>query len=400
MRAYKVQKIEIELNKEDKKALDDISSLCCRLYNYLLRYCKFYYFSNDQSNYILRAYKLTNRLKDIKDCKPILKGVYSLLLENVAYRVRKGLLAIPEDRRYDNINFHDWDKSWFTLQYIKRNVGYKVKNNSLEISLSASKKIKAKLLERKKNFEPVYLEISKQHDRYFAIFCHCIEVPVTLPQSSIRNWIAIDQNHENFFVAINSEGHSIRINRLQSEYYFNQSIDNLVDKIKLCTSVKRKKKLYKALNRITNKRKEQTDTALHLIAKKLATKYDLVLIGDYVPCREDIPFENMKKVMVDRTHIVYFRKILEWDIKKCGKAFRIIDERNTTQKCCICGLEEYRNPHQRSFKCKETGKLIIRDLNSCINIARKGGIIVRNPVVNKIMYTYRFDFRNSKLIEI
>lgn len=395
-----VQKIEIKLSKEDRKALDDTSKLCCRLYNYLLNYCKLFYFSNNKSNYLLKPYQLSYRLKDIKEEIPILKGVYSLLLDNVAYRLRKGLLAIPEDTRYKNINYQDWDKNWFTLQYSKCNVGYKVKNNNLEISLSAKKRISVKLLEKKNEFKTVYLEITKQHDRYFAIFCRRKEVPDTIPMCSIKNWIAIDQNHENFFIAINSQGQSIRINKLQSESYFNQSIDDIVDKIKVCTKTKRKKNLYKALNRITNRRKEQTDTALHSIAKELATKYDLVLIGDYVPCREDIPFENMKKVMVDRTHIANFRKILEWDMKKNGKIFKLVNERSTTSKCCICGLEEYRNPHQRNFKCKQTGKFIIRDLNSCINIARKGGVVVKNPVVDKIMYTYRFDFKMSKLIEL
>ncbi len=400
MKAFKVQKIEIKLTKEDKKALDDTSKLCCRLYNYLLNYCKADYFANNKSNYMLKAYQLTYRLKDIKERIPILKGVYSLLLENVSYRVRKGLLAITEDKRYENINYQDWEKYWFTLQYSKCNVGYKVENNKLTISLSAQKKITVKLLEKKEKFKPVYLEVTKQNDRYFAIFCKRTEVPDTMPQSLIKNWIAIDQNHENFFVAINSKGQSIRINRLQSESYFNQSIDDIVDKIKSCSCARRKKELYKALNRTTNKRKEQTDTALHAIAKVLASRYDLVLIGDYVPCREDIPFENMKKVMVDRTHIVLFRKILEWDMKKQGKIFKLVNERNTTQRCCICGLQEYRNPHQRNFECKTTGKFIIRDLNSCINIARKGGVMVKNPVVDKIMFSYRFDFKQSRLIEL
>jgi putative transposase len=343
---------------------------------------------------------LNNLLKDIKENHTELKGVYSLLLENVAFRVRKALLSTSEDRRYENINYYDWAKKWFTLQYPKCNYGYKVENRRLRISLSSNHKINATLLENKRKFEPVYLEITKQHNRYFAIFCQRTEVPEPIPLGKIRNWIAIDQNHENFFVAINSNGQSIRINKLQSESYFNQSIDDIVDKIKICNNDKRKAELYRVLNRTTNKRKEQTDTALHKIAKELALRYDLVLIGDYVPCREDIPFENMKKVMVDRTHIVYFRKILEWNMKKNGKIFKLVDERLTTQRCCICGFEEYRDPHQRSFKCKKTGELVIRDLNACINIARKGGVIVNNPIVNQIMFTYRFDYKKGRLVLI
>lgn len=400
MKAFMVQKIEISLKSEDKKVLDDCSLLCCRLYNYLLKYCKLYFESNNKSNYLLGAYRLNHCLKDIKEFQPELKGVYYLLLENVAFRVRKALLAIPETSRYENMNFHDWDKSWFTLQYSKSNVGYSSLNNILKISLSSGKTINARLLEKKKSFNPINMEIIKQNDRYFAIFCFKTEVPKAMDLVKAKSWIAIDQNHENFFVAINSKGESIRVNRLQSETYFNQSIDDIVDKIKACSDSKRKKNLYRVLNRITNKRKEQTDTALHVIAKKLSDCYDLVIIGDYVPCRDDIPYENMKKVMVDRTHIVYFRKILEWDLKKKGKLFKLVDERNTTQRCCICGNEEYRDPHKRSFCCKQTGEFVIRDLNASINIARKAGFEVNNPIVDSILFTYMFDFKKSQLVKV
>jgi transposase len=87
-------------------------------------------------------------------------------------------------------------------------------------------------------------------------------------------------------------------------------------------------------------------------------------------------------------------------MKKNGKIFKLVDERLTTQRCCICGFEEYRDPHQRSFKCKKTGELVIRDLNACINIARKGGVIVNNPIVNQIMFTYRFDYKKGRLVLI
>lgn len=201
-------------------------------------------------------------------------------------------------------------------------------------------------------------------------------------------------------MAIDYLGYSIKINRLQSEFYFNQSIDDIVDKIKQCKSLKRKKNLYKALNKITNKRKEQTDTALHLIAKKIAEKYDLVLIGDYVPTVKNIPFDNMKKSMVCHSHIVSFRKILEWNMIKRGKTFKLVNEEYTTQRCCICGCEEYRDPHKRNFICKKTGEFVLRDLNSCVNIARKGGLIINNPIVDKIKFNYRFDYKQSTLVKI
>lgn len=159
MKAYKVQKIEIDLCKQDKLKLDTTSSLCCRLYNYLLKYCKLSYLSNNGSNELLKPYKLSKNIEGIIETFPILNQVNFMLLDNVAYRVRKGLLSIPYNKRFENLNLKEWNKEWFTLQYLRCNQGYKVVNNILTLTLSKNQEINVRLLEKKKILDLLILKL-------------------------------------------------------------------------------------------------------------------------------------------------------------------------------------------------------------------------------------------------
>ena len=57
----------------------------------------------------------------------------------------------------------------------------------------------------------------------------------------------------------------------------------------------------------------------------------------------------------------------------------MVDETDTTKTCCITKTKKKRPPEERSWVVN--GRLVLRDINSAVNIAKKAGKILD---VNKI----------------
>lgn len=112
---------------------------------------------------------------------------------------------------------------------------------------------------------------------------------------------------------------------------------------------------------------------MYSIAHELYRRYDLVLIGDYTPTNGTAPFKNMKRSMLNQEKIGEFRDILEWVAVKKEKYYKMVNERNTTKECCVCGHKEKKPPDVRKFTCVSCGTTILRDSNASVNIGKKEG---------------------------
>jgi len=351
-------------------------------------------------------------LPSLKRQYPELQNVYSSVLKHVVFELKKSLHAIPKEKRFTELHFLDSMDKWFYLFYGDKGKGYKVISpRCLRISLSGKKRMYVTMSQDILSVNIEYLSIVQKYGRYFAIFQYYVDIPRVLVKKQSSSWIAIDQNHENFFMAIDSRGITYQFTRLLSERYFNKQINSIVDKMKECGSLKedgelvvtdskRWRYLKRTLNRLCNKRKEQTFVALHSISKWLAHRYDCILIGNYLPEKKDIPEHNMEDTMLQRSHIGRFRKILKWDCEKRGKEFRLVDERGTTATCCLCGSYYHKDPKQRTYICYKTHTVVVRDLNACVNIARKGCVSVTYVVVDKIDQMIMYDYQLNRLKRI
>ena len=211
------------------------------------------------------------------------------------------------------------------------------------------------------------------------------EQEIVIPKDS--KWIALDPNHKNFFVGVDYKGDSIEFKKLQMVKYWDKVIDDLKSKRDVCQKNYRKRKtengtkytvhsprwnrINHALNIAYNKRREQIKTALYSISHELYKKYDLVIIGDYTPTNGTAPFKNMKRSMLNQEQIGSFRKTLKWVAEKEGKYYLMVNEKNTTKDCCVCGNQEKKSPEIREFTCKNCNTTIMRDSNSAVNIAKK-----------------------------
>ena len=213
------------------------------------------------------------------------------------------------------------------------------------------------------------------------------EKKVELPKEC--RFIAIDPNHKNFFVGVDDQGESIEFQKLDMIKYWDKRIDSLKAKRDICEKNYRKRrskqgiqytihsprwnKMNEALKKAYHKRREQIKTALYTIAHWLYGKYEVVMIGDYVPSKETAPYKTMKRSMLNQEELGQFRKIVKWVAEKEGKYYIEVNEKNTTKECCICGDREKKEPNVREFTCKNCGTKLKRDINSAVNIGKKVG---------------------------
>jgi putative transposase len=80
--------------------------------------------------------------------------------------------------------------------------------------------------------------------------------------------------------------------------------------------------------------------------------------------------------MLNQTYIGMFRTILKQVCDKSYKHYVMVDERNTTKECSVCGTLEHKDPSVRVFTCPKCGTTFNRDCNSSINIAKKQNLIL------------------------
>ncbi|MBZ5752697.1 RNA-guided endonuclease InsQ/TnpB family protein [Metabacillus rhizolycopersici] len=225
-------------------------------------------------------------------------------------------------------------------------------------------------------------------------------------------WVSLDPNHKNFFVAVDDQGISYEMSTLFQTKYWDQKIDQIKSKRDRCTRKsiqhtteygtaywqpsRRWSRYNRTLNQAYNTRREQIKVSLYSMSHWLFDQYDVVFIGDYTPTNETATSKKMKRSMLNQEHIGQFRNILKWVAVKRGKQCVVVDEKNTTKECAVCGHKEKKEPAIRSFTCVSCGYTIVRDLNSAINIAKKTSILSGSDWVTEwkldtITYAVRYD---------
>ena len=136
----------------------------------------------------------------------------------------------------------------------------------------------------------------------------------------------------------------------------------------------------------------------HFVAKTIITntKANTIIIGD-LPVKKMAKRKkgtgSAKRTKANRTlnhslqntgSLGRFAQFLTYKAEKIGKRVIRIDERGTSQKCCICGRRRKRRLYERTITC-DCGNLLDRDVNSAINIMER---FIRN----KRKYAKKYDF--------
>ena len=127
-------------------------------------------------------------------------------------------------------------------------------------------------------------------------------------------------------------------------------------------------KVAKIHKRVSNQRKD----FYNVLANNLVKNHDYIFAED-LKIKNMIKNHKLAKAISDsgwRSFLV----ILEWTAIKRNKTFILVDPKNTTQTCSICGVisDEKIILGIEEWTCPNCGKHHIRDINAAINIKSKG----------------------------
>ena len=406
MQADKVIKLEFEEDNDAFNVLDGQSRICNRLSNELLERAnelKIAYKQTGDEEFALMLYSkrgLRNLIPEIKKEYPFFNTVHSSPLKNVGLRSSAAIQAHQKSKKGKSKGssewprFKSWKTSWYSLLYDEPNKGFKVEGSTLVLSLGRGLNKEQRYLSlhlKEAHLLQGYtirnLRIIREDGKYYAIF----SVKTTLPEKKhIKKAIALDPNHKNFAVGVDTDGNSIEI---QSPYWIKQ-IDRRIDEIKAkrdCCKKnahkrevldsqghptgniytipsRRYKKFQKVLNKASHKRREQTKTFMFTVAHGLCRRYDCIGIGDYVPNGTGLT-KAMRRSMNNFSLLGRFKEILCWTAAKSGKHYIKYDEKGTTRTCHICGYEvpDGLSPSIRQWICPVCQTFHIRDENAAQN---------------------------------
>lgn len=414
------RKITLHLTEEQKWAFDGQSKKCNWLYNHLLDLCQKDYQSGNQKQ-LIKGRNLRDQVPIIKEDHPFLKTVHSSPLKNTALRLKDAYNGFFNHHR-GFPKFRSWKKKWFSLYYDEPNKGFKLIDSiTLRVSFGKNEdnrqikhEVKMKEPFQLNNEKVKTLRITKDHQQYYAVFT--LERLFVAPKKQQKTWIAFDPNHKNLMMGIDQDGRTFEFRNLSQLRFWDLVIDHLKSKRDRCEKKSRYMKTdhsaywkpsrkwdryNKALERAYHKRREQIKQVLYAIAHWTAKRYDEVIIGDYVPTPDLSIYQTMHRSMLNQTPVGKLRHTLEVQ-QKSGKYYQEVEEINTTKACCICGHLEKKKPDIRIFTCKQCGNTINRDINSSVNIAKKGNKSLPGSGymdLKEPMYTVLWRFRQSKLIQ-
>ena len=424
------QNIWLVVNNENELILDGQSKILNWLYNYLIdltaKQYEIYLQDSTQYPLVYQKYGLRNYVVNVmKKEYPFLNTVYSKPIKECAMRVENSFKQFFKKIR-GCPDFRAWKKKWFSLYYDESFIGYKIVGNKLILSCGKDLtndriKVEATLTEKIKDGVVKSLRLCKKLNRFYISIVLEKEVK---PKKEIKTWISIDQNHKNFFCAIDYKKDTYEF----SNNDFIKYIDNEIDKVKSKLSLKKKftnkdnkgydkdlkykiytkqyQRLKNVLDNLYIKRREQKKTFLNTVANYLYKNYDLVIIGDYVPDTNTATKDNMHRSMLNQSMIGELRYILQEQADKCGKHLKIKSERNTTSDCSCCGSRVYKDPKVRYFVCEKCGNKFVRDLNSCLNIGKEeikmlsGTDYLLDLDLSLVKYSISYSFKGIRVHEL
>lgn len=403
-------KIEVVADAHSEHILDGQSRICNWLYNHLLDYAiaqKKEFIATGNSECAKTVYTkrgLRNHIPVLKETHHFLKSVHSSPLKNVGLRLSSAIQAHQKSKKGKRKGkagwprFRAWSAHWFSLFYDEPQKGFKISGDTLTLSLGVDQEGKrlscqlhlkeSHLLENQKIRN---LRLIKESGKFYVI---CAVAITLLETKAIKNIIAIDPNHKNFGVGIDTQGTCIEIAPPTWLRVYDKRIDELKSKRDRCQ--KRAKilsvmdfqgnptdktytipsknwtKRNQALQYAFYKRREQTKTFMYTIANRLCSIYDCIAVGNYTPYGDGIN-KKMRRAMNNRSLIGRFKEIVSWTAKKLGKTYIEYEETNTTRECSSCG---YCNPAGlcpsiRMWQCPECQVIHMRDENAAQNGLKK-----------------------------
>ena len=416
-----VRKVPIRfLCEEDQGFLDSQSRMANKLANLLIQEIRDTYWllnhgyglgwlNEERESQLLRsihnAYEFRNKVVEIKKKHPFFTKAHSSVLKNVALDVHQSLVNKREGRA-KRIKFKSWKRQWTSLEYEEKGKGWKILENpgrQSDLRISFGKGANGKQMSITVGLEgnPHSLgkarscRIVKDAGKYYAIFGFKRKPKAAKVPRHHKKLAYLDPNIKNFAYGLDLEGNAFEIaNPCKS---LEKRIDKLKSKRDRCQkqtpvwideagldgvvrtsfrSSRRYFKLEQAVNRLQDKLREKRKHFIYSVINQLFSRYDEVVVGDYVPeaCDHGMG-PAMNRALNNRAMHGSFKAALLHGAKKRGKRAAVQDERGSTRTChaCLKVVEEGIHPKIRVWRCRGCQVVHLRDENSDQNGLRVYG---------------------------
>ena len=333
-----------------------ILSVCRVLYNDMLHDRKVAY---EDCNCGLSFYDQHRWLK-YRDYK----GVYAHILQDVLHRVDKAFKSFfrrvksGEEPGYPRFKgYHRYDSFTYPDAY---GVGYKLEDTKLILSKIGSIRI---FQHREIEGRVKTCTIKREGDQWYASFS--VELPDAehvVPKTSVGVDVGITT------LATLSDGTEIENPKTQKKY------DSKLRKAHRDLSRKQKGsnnrgKQKVILAGIYRKVRDARKDYLHKASRFLVDTYDQIIF-------EDLHIKNMVK----NHHLARSIYDASWSMlinfttykaEEAGGVVRLVNPRNTSKQCSVCGCIQSLPLSRRTYKCPNCGAVIGRDHNAAINIKNR-----------------------------
>jgi len=293
------------------------------------------------------------------------QGVYGHVLQNVLHRAdfafqnffrrvkngeKPGYPRFKGRNRYDSFKYPD-----------PYGGGYKIEDNKLHLS-----KIGAIRIFRHREIEGKIKTCTIKRegdDQWYASFS--VELPDPEPKE-IKTTVGVDVGITT--LATLSDGTEIENIKVLDKYdsKLRKAHRHLSRKKKGSNNRNKQRiRLAKIYRKVGNIRKDH----LHKTSRILADTYDRIIF-------EDLQIKNMVK----NHHIARSIRDASWNIlirfttykaEEAGGAVELVDPKNTSKQCSVCGGIQSMPLSQRTYRCPDCGLVIGRDHNAAINIKNR-----------------------------
>jgi putative transposase len=293
------------------------------------------------------------------------QGIYGHILQNVLRRVdasfrnffrrvkngeeKVGYPRFQGRNRYDSFTYPD-----------PYGHGYKIEGAKLILSKIGSIRI---FLHRELEGKFKTCTIKRDGDQWYASFS--VELPDTehiIPRTVVGVDVGITT------LATLSDGTEIGNPKTLDKY------DSKIKKAQRHLSRKKKgssnrDKQKVVLSGIYRKVRNIRKDCLHKASRILADSYDLIIF-------EDLQIKNMVKNhhLARSIHDASWSTLINYTTYKAeeaGGAVKLVNPRNTSKECSVCGNIQPMPLSQRTYQCPNCGAVMGRDHNAAINILNK-----------------------------
>ncbi|MFX1507076.1 MAG: RNA-guided endonuclease InsQ/TnpB family protein [Promethearchaeota archaeon] len=380
------RKFTVIPTQQQEKVLRELSETCRLLYNHALAERKYLY---DTYNYFITYREQQNALPQLKKLFPRYRQVYSKVLQmtlkklDAAYKSFFRLLKSgdtttrpPTFRGKDYFFTLCYNQSGFTIT--KQTICFSHKHPSkTELIFQVPFDFSTYVIKQ--------IEIFQDHyDKHFYLavtFEH--EDP---PFIDNRLYQAFDLGTTKH-TAINLHGNFLKSTVKRPDKYWEPKIRSLQRRRDHCQQGSRRHRLFsQQLATIKRKCRNQTRDWQHKQSINLLrnTKANTIIVGDLSPKKMTGKKNGMIKKgrkkyqksinrgVHNTGHLGRFIELLTYKAKKLGKRVTVIDERDTTKTCSICGhIKERMSLSERIYRCEVCEIVLDRDQNSAINIMKR-----------------------------